>query len=258
MCKPMNIIKKASTDRVFLLDEIRGFAILCMVVYHAVYNLVFLFGVDFPFFTSTFMNTIRDIFAGGFIFISGAVCHFSKSNLKRGALCFGLGMVLTVGTLIIIPSELIMFGILHLLGVCMMLYPLVSKLLERIPTALAIILFAILFLLTYNIMCGYLGFKGFVYIDLPNSLYSLNLFPFGMPSTSFFSSDYFPLFPWMFVFFAGTYFGKALKQNKMPKFFYNSHCKPLGAIGRNTLLIYLLHQPIIFGIMELVNYFIYK
>lgn len=249
----MEIIRKYTPGRVSLLDEIRGFAIICMVVYHAFYNLVFMFGFDIPVFTSVGMNTVRDIFAGMFIFISGSVCHYSKSNLKRGALCFACGMLLTAVTWLVIPAQIIKFGILHLLGICMMLYPAVQGLLKKLPDFAGLPVFIAAFLTTYNLPRGYLGFKPYFALTLPRGPYDANVFPLGFRSETFFSSDFFPILPWSFIFFAGFYFGRILKSGKMPGFFYSLHCPPLAAVGRNTLIIYLLHQPVIYGIMELIS-----
>ena len=250
----MEIIRKNSPRRVGLLDEVRGFAIICMVVYHAFYNLVFMFGFDIPIFTSTGMNSVRDLFAGIFIFISGSVCHYSKSNLKRGALCFACGMLLTAVTYFVIPSQIIKFGILHLLGICMMLYPFLQKPLGRIPDAAGIILLILAFFITYNLPRGYLGIEPHFSLLLPSGLYGANIFPLGFINSTFYSSDFFPILPWCFIFFAGFYFVRRLKSGKMPAFFYSTHCPPLAAVGRNTLIIYLLHQPIIYGILELISF----
>lgn len=124
-------MKKDSPDRVHLIDELRGLAIFLMVVYHTFFDLVILFGVDIPAFYSSFVQALVFFFAGLFIFISGASCQFSRNNLKRGAICFGFGLVMTIGTAVFAPGELILFGILHLLGLCMMLFPLLSPLLKK-------------------------------------------------------------------------------------------------------------------------------
>ena len=84
-----NAQKKGS--RVGILDELRGFAIICMVVYHAMYDLKYIFGLDVPVFFDGWFDVIRDIFAGLFIFISGTVCRYSSNNIKRGAQCFFIG-----------------------------------------------------------------------------------------------------------------------------------------------------------------------
>ena len=80
--------KKNSGARVGLLDELRGFAIICMVVYHAMFDLKYLFGVNVPIFFDDWFDIVQTIFAGLFIFISGTVCRYSRNNLKRGVQCF--------------------------------------------------------------------------------------------------------------------------------------------------------------------------
>lgn len=246
---------KNLTDRVFLIDEVRGFAILCMVLYHAVFDLIILFQISFPFFFSGFMNTTRDVFAGLFIFISGAACRFSSNNLKRGAVCFGLGLLMTLATFLVVPGELIVFGILHMLGISMMLFSLLSPLLDKCRPVIAVPILAVLFLLTYQITSGTLSILGLFSVSLPDELYRTSfLFPFGFPSPEFRSADYFPLLPWLFVFLAGSFFGTRLKQRRCPAFFYRMHCRPLAILGRYTLYLYLLHQPIIYGIMSAILY----
>ncbi|MEG0895397.1 MAG: heparan-alpha-glucosaminide N-acetyltransferase domain-containing protein, partial [Oscillospiraceae bacterium] len=68
----------------------------------------------------------------------------------------------------------------------------------------------------------------------------------------FYSADYFSLLPWFFIFISGIGFGKLLKEERLPKFFYNSHIKFLSVIGRNTIWIYILHQPIIFILLTFI------
>ena len=80
-------------NRVGFLDELRGFAIICMVVYHLMVDLKFVFNVDVPIFFEGWFDIIRDIFVGIFISISGIVCNYSRNNVKRGAECFFIGMI---------------------------------------------------------------------------------------------------------------------------------------------------------------------
>ena len=124
--------------RVGLLDEVRGFAIICMVVYHAMYDLRFVFGLDVPIFFEDWFDVIRDVFAGMFIFISGTVCRYSRNNLKRGAQCFFIGMVMTF-VMPFFTGGTIYFGILHFLGVSMMLFGLGEKLFDILPAWVGII-----------------------------------------------------------------------------------------------------------------------
>ena len=73
-------------ERIHLIDEIRGFSIIMMVIYHAAYDVVVIFNVDFPLFYHPVIRFLEPLFAGLFIFVSGMSGRLSRSNLKRGAL----------------------------------------------------------------------------------------------------------------------------------------------------------------------------
>lgn len=244
------VAKKSS--RVGLFDELRGFAIICMVVYHAMYDLKYLHGVDVPIFFESWFDVIRDIFAGMFMFISGAVCKYSSNNVKRGVQCFFIGMLMTF----IMPfftNGTILFGILHFMGVCMMLYGLAESFLSKMPSIVGIAVCVFLFIFTMNIAKGYLGFGGFALIEIPQQAYDVGvLFPLGLKNAYFWSSDYFPLLPWMFVFFAGSFFGVYAKNGDLPKWTYPVHLPWLATVGRYTIWIYILHQPILYFTFNLI------
>ena len=240
------------TGRVGLLDELRGFAIICMVVYHALYDLKYIFGLNIPIFFDAWFDVIRDIFAGLFIFISGTVCRYSSNNLKRGVQCFFFGMILTFVTPFFADGT-IYFGILHFLGISMMIFGLCEKILDKLPALVGIIVCAVLFFATINVQYGFIGIKGVFGLELPKVLYNVGvLFPFGFYNGAFVSLDYFPLLPWLFLFLAGSYFGVWAKNNALPKFFYPVHIKWLAGVGRYTIWIYLLHQPIVYLIFSLI------
>lgn len=256
---PGNVRKNG--DRVHLLDEIRGFAIICMVVYHALFQLKYTYDVNIPIFFTDWFDIIRDIFAGTFIFISGIMCRYSRNNLKRGVQCFFLGMVITF----VVPffGESITFGILHFLGISMMLYGLFGDGLEHLPATVGLIICAVLAVFTWNIQTiyykdgtfdpGFFGIPGVFEWNLPAKAYEVGaLFPFGMYARGYESGDYFPLFPWLFVFLGGSYFGEWSKKGTLPKFFYESHISWLAKAGRYTIWIYMLHLPVIYLICELI------
>ena len=241
-----------NNNRVILLDEIRGFAILCMVVYHTMFQLKYTFEVDVPIFFESWFDVIRFIFAGGFIFISGAMCRFSRNNLKRGVQCFFLGMVITFVTPFF-SEWTIDFGILHFLGISMMLYGLFGEALEKVPSFAGIIICALLTFITWNVHNGYIGISRLFELSLPQKAYDVGvLSPLGFSPGTYEAGDYFPMLPWMFIFFGGSYFGKWAKDGSLPQFFYNSHVKWLAAVGRVTIWIYLLHLPLIMLVCTLV------
>lgn len=240
--------KKSINSRIGMVDEARGLSILLMLLYHAGFDLVFLYGISIPFFTAPQMDLLRDFFAGVFIFISGAACRLSHNNLKRGVLCFLCGMGLTVFTWVFVPQELILFGILHMLGLSMILFHLLQSLLDKLKfPIIGIAVCALLYWFTMNIGMGRLG--PFL---LPESVSQITwLFPIGIIAPGFFSSDYFPLFPWIFVFFSGSYFGVYLIEHRLPEFVYKTHLKFLAFVGRHTLWIYLFHQPVLYACFTL-------
>ena len=211
-----NTKKSSGSSRVGILDELRGFAIICMVVYHAMYDLKYLFGLDIPIFFDGWFDVIRDIFAGLFIFISGTVCRYSSNNIKRGAQCFFIGMIMTF-VMPFFTSGTVMFGILHFLGVSMLLFGLGQKLFDLLPSWVGIGVCVLLFILTMNVRLtyangmispGYIGIPNLFAIKLPMEAYNVGvLFPLGLHNASFSSSDYFPMMPWLFLFLAGSYFG---------------------------------------------------
>lgn len=247
-----NTKSTVGSTRVGLLDEIRGFAIICMVVYHAMYDLKYIVGIDVPIFFESWFDIIRDIFAGAFIFISGTVCRYSSNNMKRGIQCFFIGMLMTF-VMPFFTGGTIMFGILHFLGISMMIYGLGENLFDKLPAFIGIILCVILYIFTMDVQSGFLGINGIMEIYLPQKAYDVGvLFPLGLRSSSFYSADYFPLLPWIFVFLAGSWFGVYAKDGVLPKFFYPTHIKWLATVGRYTIWIYVLHQPVLYLIFMLI------
>lgn len=247
-----NALNRAPSRRVFLLDELRGFFILLMIVYHGLYNLSEIFRLDMPFYHSTFMKFVQLLIAGDFVLISGAVSRFSRDNMRRGLQIFGFAWALSAVTMLVIPSQAVWFGILHLLGSSMILFALLRRWLDRLHPTVGILVFTVLFLGTYFVASGFIGFPPLI-TRLPAAPYALGwLFWLGFPGPGFFSSDYFPLLPWVFFFFAGSYIGVYLKAGKFSDWVYRPHLPWLGKVGKHTLWIYLLHQPILYGVMLLI------
>lgn len=242
----------AKPGRVYLLDELRGFLILFVVWYHFMFDLN-LFGINIDWFFSPAMNNLRNFFVALLVMISGVSSHFSRNNLRRGVRTLLLAMALTVVTAVFMPSELILFGILHFFGAAMLLYALLKKPLSKIPPVWGFVGSILLFCVTFDVYYGFLGIAGLGWtVTLPAFLYDQPwLFPLGFRSAGLVSADYYPLIPWFFLFVSGGFCGDAVKSGRFPAFFYRSHSRVLAAIGRNTMPIYMLHQPIIYGVMYL-------
>ncbi len=254
----MSEYKTKNKSRIYLLDELRGFAIFCMVFYHAFYTVGMLFNWDWGKILLNFFEPAEPFFAGLFIFISGICSNLSHSNIERGAKLFFIAFILTVVTYFAVGSNaVIRFGILHMLSICMMLYGILSKLCSFIPMWIGVAVNAALFVLTFGVTAGYIGIPFIWTLGLPAELYNTDfLYPFGFIGKGFYSSDYFSLFPWMFLFFAGGFFGRLAAQKKFPKAAYKNYVPFFSIMGKYSLIIYLVHQPVIFGICQGIEYII--
>ena len=237
--------------RIAFLDEWRGLCVILMVVYHLLFQMT-MFGVEIPIY-SPWLSTMQFFICSGFIFISGISSRFSKNNSKRGLTVFAAGLLITVVTYFFMPKLNIVFGILHCLGACMVLHGLFDLLPDKHLPFFWMIICAMLFALSWSVTDGYLGIFDIPLYTLPSELYKTGfLFPLGFMNAGFSSFDYFPLLPWMFLFFFGSNLGIVILRHKLPEFFYKKHLAFFGVIGRKALIIYILHAPIIYGVLYLI------
>ena len=246
------------TRRITILDEVRGFAVVCMIFFHAFYTLTYYFGSSVALELMDFFKPAVPWFGGAFILISGISSRLSHSNLVRGARLFGIALALTAVTWVLdrcfgIEGSLITFGILHMLSLSMLLYAALHRLWNKVPLTAAVAVCVVLFAVTYNINYGYIGI-GPLSFELPESIMHCRyLFPFGITTYSYESADYYPLIPWVFAFFAGAATGKPFAERRLPEFCFKPHVRPLSFCGQHALIIYLVHQPVIFGLAELIS-----
>lgn len=240
-------------QRIALFDIAKSIALVNMIAYHTCYDLVYIFGVSMPWFTSKGAFLWQQAICWTFILVSGAVFPYSRNPLRHGLVLLGAGMLLTVVTFVFMPSERILFGILHGLGAAALISALCKKILLRIRPFLGAALSFFAFLLTYSMASGTLSLFGKIWFIVPHAWTQIPfLFPLGIVSDGFFSSDYFPIIPWLFLYWTGLFFWRAIAPHagvalqKMPQ---NSVCT---FISRHSLLIYLLHQPLVFGILSII------
>lgn len=237
-------------ERWHTLDTLRGICIILVVFYHVLYNLSEVFGGNYSFFQSSGMDVFRDGFVSVLVLLAGISCSLTRSNLKRGVKTLLCGLLITAVTAIFLPESLIVFGILHFFGCAMLIFAAVGRFVVKIPLWIGLPLFLTAFILTRNLAYGQLGFFGLFQFDLPQAPQNLAMFILGL-SANFFSADYYPLMPWLFLFFAGALLGKFFKDGTAPDFFKKDFLPPVTFFGRHTLIIYLLHQPVIYGFMYL-------
>jgi len=241
-----------TSKRIWELDALRGIMILCVVFIHLCFDLDYFLGIDLV--KNPIIQLIMDRCGMSFVVLSGLCATIGRRSFRRGLQVFGCGMLMTAATAICLPSQTIVFGVLHCLGLCMLLYPLLRRAVERIPPRLGLFLFFLLFLCCFRIATGQtVGLFGWR-ITLPAALYQTPyLFWLGFPNPQFASADYYPLLPWVLLFLAGSCFGRLLRQGPVPACFTRPHSRVLAVLGRHTLCIYLLHQPVCFGLLLLIR-----
>ena len=251
------MVKKENV-RLHLLDALRGFLLLHMIAYHGMWNLVYLFGIHAPWYNDTPGYLWQQFICWSFILLSGFCWSMSRNHLKRGLMVFAGGIVVSLVTGIFMPENRILFGILTCIGSCMLLLIPLEKGLKKIPAAAGAALSFSAFFLLRNCASGTLGFENLVICRLPEFLYRNNLTAFfGFPHASFFSTDYFSLLPWFFLFLTGFFLFRITSQAGWnEKLFAKGQFPLLNFLGRHSLIVYLLHQPVLYGLSTLYFYFL--
>ena len=228
------------SKRIWELDALRGLALLGMMGIHFVYDLVDLFGVwnwQQPAWYLFFKNNYGAVF----FLISGISVTLGRCPVKRGAQVFLCGFLCTGVTLGMYllgfagKGIIIYMGVLQCLGLCMMLWPLLRRCPDWGLVALG---------LAMTIAGWYLRTQAFPFWLLT---------PLGFAPYGFTSSDYFPLLPNLGYFLLGAVVGKRAYAGR--KSLFPRETPPLGLfrwMGRHSLMIYLLHQPVLAAIVAAI------
>ena len=221
--------------RYSLIDAIRGIAVVNMVIYHLCYDIFCAFGVWSSFYRAVPVIIWERLICSTFIIISGISLHFTRHGFRRGLIVTLCGIVTTVVTVIFTPDQSIFFGVLSFIGCAMLLTYALHRLLDRMNPYVGAILFFLLFVLCYNIPNGTLGFFSAPLIHLPDALYQFKWLAFlGFPSNDFFSADYFPLLPWLFLYLFGYQLWRIITQRRLERLFLG-RIPVLDFIGRRDL-----------------------
>ena len=238
------------------MDTIRGVAVIGMVYFHVVFDLPDYFAVDVSFVNSYFSLIMEQVIRIMFIFLSGYCCLLGHRPLKRGLTVSAAGLLVTIVSIIAKVDPPIIFGVLTLIGACMLLSIPFRKIKKKEHFCVLSFVSLALFILTLHIAFGYFGPLQHPWWHFPDVLYSaqnrvlgtITAF-FGFPGVSFDSSDYFPLMPWFFLFMSGfgLYGWMGEKINKLSVM--KLRIEPFTFLGKNALWVYLLHQPLVMGIL---------
>ncbi|MGZ4857196.1 MAG: heparan-alpha-glucosaminide N-acetyltransferase [Methanobacteriaceae archaeon] len=241
--------------RFWEIDVLRGLAIVMMIIFHFLFDLNY-FGVYPLDISSGFLWLFARTTASIFLFLVGVSLSLSHSRalltgayqiegsmffkyLKRGLKIFLLGLLITLATWLFIPQEFIVFGVLHFIGIAIILeYPFLNRRYLNL-------LLGVIFLGTGIFLAQYtFSFTWFLWL--------------GLQPTGFITIDYFPLLPWLGVVSLGLFTGGILYKNYQRRFSIpdlSSHISMrfLSFLGRYSLIIYLIHQPVLILVLYLMG-----
>jgi uncharacterized membrane protein len=231
------------------IDMARGIAILMMVLFHTLFDLNYFRILTIQVYAG-FWRYFTFATASLFLLIVGISLTISKSRavsgspghqltlkfVSRGAGIFLLGLLVTAVTWLYIREGFIVFGILHLIGISILISPLFFRFKK------------------YNLVLGLLFIGiGSVLANVDGPVW---LLPVGIHPAAFSSVDYEPLFPWFGIVLFGMGLGEYLYPEgkrgfahpRIPVFFE----QPFAFLGRHSLIIYLVHQPLIILLLAVV------
>ena len=230
--------------RIYLLDILRGLSVLAMIFYHFFWDLGFFKFIDLEMITQGLPLLFAQSVGASFLIISGISSrllylsdNFIAKFVKRLYKLIFICIVITTVTFFFDKNSYIFFGILHLLATCSVLGLLLSMVRNNF------------FLFFFFILSLFVSLNEITF-NLP-SYFSWIGFNKEVPV----SNDFYPLFPWITFYLFGlwvfqpvrSYLRKYTKENtNLPD--DNSAFTFLQFLGRNSLTVYILHQPIFFSL----------
>jgi len=241
-------VTKKTTERFWEIDFLRGIAVIGMIIFHGLYDLNY-FNIYKLELYSGFLLLLAYSIGSIFILLVGMSLTLSYAKarktmtgytvkvkyLKRGVMIFGLGLLITLATWLYLDEGFIVFGVLHCIGISIILaYPFLHfRFLNLIGGIICIVVGILLKPLTFEFYwLVWLGFR-------PSHFYSV---------------DYYPLLPWLGVVLLGIFIGNLLYPNykrifKLQDLSRFRCIRSLAFLGRHSLIVYFLHQPILIGII---------
>ena len=231
--------------RVFLLDITRGICVLAMIAYHFCWDLGYFGLIDIRLITQGLGLFIAQLIGSSFITIAGISSrlltqsdNFKTKFIKRFFKLVFISTLISTATFILNKNSFIFFGILHFLTVS----SIISLILMMIRNNFQLLL--IFFVVAIISSSG-------VTFNLPFFLSWLG-FNTEVPVTN----DFYPIFPWITFYFFGFWLGKMIYEKvtqknddfSMPVNKINNLFKFCEYVGQKALVIYILHQPILFSL----------
>lgn len=241
------------SQRYWEIDLLRGIAIIMMVTYHLMWDLWFFRILPHLVLYTGFWKYFQRTTASLFVLLVGVSLTLSYRSrqrklgnkdkdladeflyfFRRGRIIFSWGMLISLVTWLA-GTGAIHFGILHLIGASIILaWPFLRGRWTNL------ILGALL-----------IGFDWFVGTTRVDTIWLVWL---GFKPVAYAAVDYFPLIPWFGLVLIGIFLGNILYTAKGLRFpladlSWLPLIQLLSLLGRHSLIIYLIHQPLLIGIL---------
>lgn len=242
----------ASAPRSLALDAARGGAVVAMALFHLTWDLGHFGYIDAAIPFSATVKAFGHAIAFAFLAIAGLSLVLSQDRpgararfWRRLALVLGAAALVSAGTYAAFPDRFVFFGILH----CIALSSLLAAPLLRVSS----------WKLTFALALA----AGAAPLVLKSTLFDAPaLWWVGLSTVEPLTNDYRPLLPWSGALLLGVAAGQWLREARLARKApaasglapARSALRPLAFLGRHSLLIYLVHQPLLFAAFGLADF----
>lgn len=243
-------------QRIKYIDFFRFLAIINMVIYHTYYDLKFVFLMKSLIFDSNIWDILQQYICISFIFLSGISCNYSSKLIKKAFKLSIISVLITIVTAHTSEDLVIYFGIIHFLTVLTIVIFFISKInVNKVNNEILFWIFVLIFIFLKSGVLYRNEFYSKIYIFMSKLPFS---FVLGFPKNDFFSSDYFPIIPWIFLGVSGYYFNETKISKKIEKIFQDIKIpKIITVISQKSLIIYVFHQVVIYTVLY-IYFVVYK
>ncbi len=233
-------------QRYLYVDVLRGLAVAMMIIFHFSYDLDHFQFIDADFYRDPFWLNFRTLIVSLFLCLVGVSLYLAMGKqlnlrhfLYRLVLLVGAATLVSVGSYFSDPNRVILFGVLHFIVIASVLGLLFRRLYwTNLLLGIALVVLGNQF--------------QHVWFNAPTWHW------IGLMTHKPITQDYVPLLPWFGVVLLGMFFGQLMKDSPLLKSSYkkdNPVIRLLRFGGVHSLIIYLLHQPLLFGAFYLFAFF---